>query len=348
MRLFLLFLFAAMSFISAQQASAYFPALGSKWYFKNTPLDSLNNPVESLSFFRTDSFAYQAEYKGKSANVILSKASQFDAVPYLDTNYINFDGTVAWSYINTFGAADSIPDADSIGIVSFLASFAGWYPVFNFSATLNTQYDIVKKDTTFTLDTISVPIRIHVQGKRLLDQTITTPAGTFACKRFLISPSIGIVLSPVIPPIPLIEMLDTIWIAENRWIVKDVMPSTQFSFALFGGPSFYLPGSKMELVDKPTSVSETETILNNFVLQQNYPNPFNPETKIQFVLPEAGHIQIAIFNSMGEELTILYEGERPAGNHELSFNAANLSSGIYYYRLRAGNSTETRKMLLLK
>ena len=85
-----------------------------------------------------------------------------------------------------------------------------------------------------------------------------------------------------------------------------------------------------------------------FFLEQNYPNPFNPETVIEYTLPTAGKVSLVIYNLRGEEVALLFSGTVHAGNHQVTWDASNVSSGIYFYRLQAGDFVQTRKMLLLK
>ncbi|KAB2845743.1 MAG: T9SS type A sorting domain-containing protein [Melioribacteraceae bacterium] len=91
----------------------------------------------------------------------------------------------------------------------------------------------------------------------------------------------------------------------------------------------------------------------NFSLEQNYPNPFNPVTKISFHIPNVGDALYAsatlgIYNILGELVTTLINQNLSAGKYEIEFDASNLTSGIYYYRLLTNNFTQTRKMLLVK
>jgi len=86
----------------------------------------------------------------------------------------------------------------------------------------------------------------------------------------------------------------------------------------------------------------------DFTLHQNYPNPFNPSTKIKFVIPKSSFITLIVYDVLGKESAILVNEETPAGNHEVEFNATNLPSGIYFYRLQAGSFVETKKMVLMK
>ncbi len=88
-------------------------------------------------------------------------------------------------------------------------------------------------------------------------------------------------------------------------------------------------------------------------LYQNYPNPFNPATTIRFALPESGEVRLEVFNMMGEQVALLENGSRGAGYHTIEFNAANLASGIYLYRLQsktpeAGKQVLVKKMTLIK
>ena len=85
-----------------------------------------------------------------------------------------------------------------------------------------------------------------------------------------------------------------------------------------------------------------------FNLEQNYPNPFNPSTKIDFAIPQSSFVNLKIYNVLGEEVATLVNETKVAGNYEVNFNASNLPSGIYFYKLRAGSLTESKKMILLK
>ena len=97
-----------------------------------------------------------------------------------------------------------------------------------------------------------------------------------------------------------------------------------------------------------TSVDEIEKVPESFVLKQNYPNPFNPTTNIQYHLPEAADVQLKVFDVLGRQVTTLVNSQQSAGTYEVSFDASELSSGTYLYRLEAGEYTETRQMMFVK
>ena len=85
-----------------------------------------------------------------------------------------------------------------------------------------------------------------------------------------------------------------------------------------------------------------------YFLSQSYTNPFNPVTTISYSLPRSGEVSLVIYNLIGEEVTTLLDGSHKAGVHEVTWDASNMASGIYFYRLQAGDFVKTRKMLLLK
>ena len=87
---------------------------------------------------------------------------------------------------------------------------------------------------------------------------------------------------------------------------------------------------------------------SGYVLNQNYPNPFNPSTRINFTIPVAENVRLEIFNAIGVKINTLVDEFKYAGNYSYEFNASNLSSGVYYYKLTTGHYSETRKMILIK
>ncbi|MBI1932431.1 MAG: T9SS type A sorting domain-containing protein [Ignavibacteriales bacterium] len=104
------------------------------------------------------------------------------------------------------------------------------------------------------------------------------------------------------------------------------------------------------------SLSELITGINNkteylpfkFSLSQNYPNPFNPTTTISYQLPEKSIVTLKVYDILGREIAELVNETKDAGNHEATFDASNLSSGIYYYQIKAGDFVQSKKILLIK
>ena len=98
----------------------------------------------------------------------------------------------------------------------------------------------------------------------------------------------------------------------------------------------------------PTGVKTVESTPTDYRLGQNYPNPFNPTTTIRFGLPERSTVTIKVFNLLGGEVATVVDGIFDAGERAVEFDAANLASGVYVYRLQAGTFTQTRKMVVLR
>ncbi|HSP87840.1 MAG TPA: T9SS type A sorting domain-containing protein, partial [Ignavibacteriaceae bacterium] len=96
-----------------------------------------------------------------------------------------------------------------------------------------------------------------------------------------------------------------------------------------------------------TSVDENN-ITNVFTLEQNYPNPFNPSTKINFSLINSEYVTLKVYDILGKEIASLVNEEKPAGSYGVEFNAAEVSSGIYFYKLQAENFIDVKKMMLIK
>ena len=114
----------------------------------------------------------------------------------------------------------------------------------------------------------------------------------------------------------------------------------------------YDPRRMTEIINdllRPISVEGRVTPTpHSYRLKQNYPNPFNPTTKIEYSLPVSSEVSLIIYNLLGQEIARLIDGEQAAGVHSVIWEATNLSTGIYFYRIQAGDFVQTRKMVLLK
>jgi len=101
--------------------------------------------------------------------------------------------------------------------------------------------------------------------------------------------------------------------------------------------------------DQVSSVSNNEiTYPAEYKLYQNYPNPFNPTTTINYSIPKAGNVKLTVYNTIGSKVATLLNEYKPAGNYSVQFNATNLASGIYLYRLESGSYSNAKKFILMK
>lgn len=98
----------------------------------------------------------------------------------------------------------------------------------------------------------------------------------------------------------------------------------------------------------PVGIQDNENEINNFSLMQNYPNPFNPTTKIEFSISKAGLFSLKVYDILGQEINTLVEKHFESGKYSVNFNAGELTSGIYFYKLVGENTNITKKMLLMR
>ena len=97
-----------------------------------------------------------------------------------------------------------------------------------------------------------------------------------------------------------------------------------------------------------SDIVEVEVVPNQYELSQNYPNPFNPGTTIRFSLPKQTELKLNLYNMLGELVETIAEGNYEVGNYKVTFNASNLPSGVYIYRIESSDFVQTKKMMLLK
>ena len=127
---------------------------------------------------------------------------------------------------------------------------------------------------------------------------------------------------------------------ENFLLIYDSLVANQYlqdfakRYTLAGGTI------KVEMI--------SSVIPDNFLLSQNYPNPFNPRTEISYEVPAAKLVKLTVYNILGKEMAELVNERQSPGKYKVSFDASNLTSGVYFYTLSTDNFTETKRMILLK
>ena len=112
-------------------------------------------------------------------------------------------------------------------------------------------------------------------------------------------------------------------------------------------------GDRIRINELTTANKNNGNLPTSFTLKQNYPNPFNPETAIDYVVAQSGHVELAIYNILGDKIKTLVSGYQAAGNYTIKWQAdtdggTSVASGVYFYKLTAGDYTDTKKMTLLK
>ncbi len=360
-RVILLFLLYSTTF--SQIATDFYPKqTGYKWYFEITPLDSLNNPISSFSSVRIDSFAVEDTFYDKMSNLAVSKSggiNTINALPYYDSIFVNLENNVASKYLSFLSNIDTSIFNDT-AFISYLKELEDWYPVYQFSDGIKKQYSIFSKDTTITFDSKQFPIRIEFFGKQENDETLATEIGEFECKKFVISFRLSYLVDMSPFPtlaIPLLTVPDSVWIAPEKWIVKEFTPSIVLDLTNIGGGMYSVPGfQKISISEIKTALDDEQIVVSEFNLEQNYPNPFNPSTVIRYSIPRSirrgehsvSPTTLKVYNILGNEVATLVNEHKSTGNYSVKFDAYNLASGIYLYKLNYGSFSQTKKMLLIK
>ena len=140
------------------------------------------------------------------------------------------------------------------------------------------------------------------------------------------------------------------WTSQITPFGDPVDPNDIFSIYFTNPQNGWITGDYGRIA-KYTGTTSIEDDVNNLIdysLGQNYPNPFNPSTTIKFSIPESGNTTIRVFNLLGSEVATLLNEMKQPGTHEVSFDAASLPSGTYFYLMESGNFREVRKMILIK
>lgn len=126
--------------------------------------------------------------------------------------------------------------------------------------------------------------------------------------------------------------------------VTDIMGS---DWPLPDPSQWYLDDFMLERLDTIVGVKDF-SLPAEYQLEQNYPNPYNPSTKINYQIPELSFVTLKVYDVLGDEITTLINEEKSVGNYEVEFDGSALTSGVYFYQLRAGGFVQTKKMVLLK
>ncbi len=117
---------------------------------------------------------------------------------------------------------------------------------------------------------------------------------------------------------------------------------------LVSNPSQFIERDFRANTTQTIGIQQTSSIVKEFSLSQNYPNPFNPNTKINFSLPKGDYVSLRVYDMLGREVKVLVSENLSAGEYQADFDAKGLSSGMYYYSLRAGEYVDVKKMVLVK
>jgi len=145
----------------------------------------------------------------------------------------------------------------------------------------------------------------------------------------------------------------------ESFTIDGLIPDTWYYIAIITSDEMYNWSDLSNIISVKTQSLSLDidddygTLPNDFNLAQNYPNPFNPATRIDFSIPTTAHVTISIYNMLGQETATIVNEIKPAGNYSITWNGVDahgreVSSGVYLYRIRAGEYTATKKMALIQ
>jgi beta-1,2-mannobiose phosphorylase / 1,2-beta-oligomannan phosphorylase len=293
--------------------------------------------------------------------------------PELKIGYATSPDGINWTkyeYNPVFGVGSDEWEALAVGtgdIISFNGEYKMWYT----GASTDLQYCIGYATSTdgimWQRDMVNNPVivpgypgnwdELHAYAPRLLiidgiyymwyssDDGVkrqvglaTSPDGIFNWKKHegnpVLKPSPGKWDSELIEGGSLLITKDTLF----YWYNGSSDPGILWQIGLATSP----------FIPVPVAVNDISGAFDTYVLEQNYPNPFNPSTTIGYGIKERSNIKITVLNLIGEEVAMLLNEEKNPGYHTIEFNAGILPSGVYFYRIAAGEYTAMRKMLLIK
>lgn len=141
---------------------------------------------------------------------------------------------------------------------------------------------------------------------------------------------------------------------DTQWVMTALVPalgSDRFeSIQVLRGYAALLRAMSYDAITnaRPLSIAGNQELPVSVALSQNYPNPFNPSTTIQYALPHRSHVTLAVFNTLGQKVAELVNTEIEPGTHEVKFDGSRLASGVYFYRMQAGEFVQSRKLLIVR
>jgi hypothetical protein len=274
-----------------------------------------------------------------------------------------FDGTFLGDTFveNGFLYLDGVDDAVEIPTIGTFneLTYAMWvYPYVDleplqFSGGINT-HDWVTGAVHFKLNYGMLNVGICDFGPDVVGTTILYPDEWFHIALTVSETEVALYLDGILEATAEVTELQNLivgdanigaWNLDREW-TGDMDEVLIYDWALSEEEIVTLANIPPGITD--VSDKETNNITETFNLSQNYPNPFNPTTTIAYSLKANGAVRLSVYDMMGKEVAVLVDGLQAAGNHEVQFSGANLTSGIYFYKLQTAAQVITRKMTLVK
>ena len=334
----------------AQNASEYLtPSVGSTWRYQRFDLDTAQNIVTGSQKIVVDSLIGSGTFNGVNGYVLKSLHS-----PPRDSTIVGMNADIISFYNGGYPIEGLSTSVDSLGL-GFIPQALGWYAYFKFaSPPLNNRVDtLFRRDSTIILDGTEFPLTLIISRIRRPAGVVTVPAGTFVTAvPFEITLNVDTwIFTPLGKfAVPLLKLTDTLFVAKNNWIVKEIQGSTYFPLTAIDNdsvPSFRIPGFVRLLEQQTlTSVERDENEIPAFLLEQNFPNPFNGTTHIPITVRNRANISIEIYDLLGRFVDTVVRTTAEPGTHFFRWDADHHPSGMYLCRTTVNGKTKTHKMIL--
>lgn len=241
---------------------------------------------------------------------------------------------------DVLGSAVYLPDLDTV----FVEREQGVdipLPMQMGNSWMQVEYDTSGFPPFVSIDIDTVWLSVDGWG------TLKLPSGDYDCIRIredVVSTNY-LLSDTTLIPIGFESWIAYIWVSPDYFELLSVQSQ-------FGNmdPNF-TSAQGLTMIDIVTSIEDESPapgVISEFYLEQNYPNPFNPITQIRFAIPKSSMVSLTIYNALGQVVETLVSGQLSAGEHQVQWHATDQPSGIYYYRIDAGEFSETKKAILLK
>jgi len=308
-------------------ANDYLPLeIGNWWKMDAVEIDSLGNVIAGSEYQTVTIISGDTLIEGQPYYIMQDSTNQLGQWEVVEQNYFRASGDTVYSYVYS-------PETGNWQMVTtaVLPNDIGY------------TWTVYEYDTTFFVQEFQYFWEFTAEGEILDYSSITVPAGTFD-NTYLFRHNYKLLVT-----VPSAQYADSIYWSRDFWTSEGVGPIKGLTTAMIGFGAWD-PGHTEELTDYQLPVGETAISLfpTQFELDAPYPNPFNPSTGLILHLPVGSYVTAALYDSEGRQIQNLVSDWYPIGTHRLIVNGDDLSSGIYFLTVNAGDNFTTKRLILLK
>lgn len=311
------------------------------WDFTAVTVDGFRT---TQSFSASAGTPFEADFP--TANFVLSFSDSSGDAGFADAVVYEYSQVTSSSFSNV-GGGIVVPSLDT-ALVGFRSEDVAPLPLGFNTSWVSTETDTFGDPATFA--SVCLDTSTH-----LVDAwgTLQLPIGTFDCLRVRTDSKYleKTFVNGMVTSMSTSTTIDYAWLTKDNFVLVEAESQDDDT-----NPNFTNAASFQWVASLATGVedeNEGGQAPDNFILSQNYPNPFNPETLINYQTPEDGQVELAVYNLLGQKIRSLVNERLRAGSHQIKWDGSDdfgmrVASGLYLYRLKAGQLVNSRRMLLLK